>query len=589
MRKNFSEVMSIFRALLPFLYPYRFYLLLPLVAMGGVSAIQSGIPLLIRKVMDRVFVEKNSTALLSLSLLILFLFAVKGVLSYLGNFLIGVIGNRIVLSIRQRLVERLLSEELTFFARYHRGDLLSRLFYDTAYTQNALTRALTGFFLHILTILGLLSVAFYLHPALTGIALVGFPLAFYPIYRFGEMMRDFVQRGQKEMGETQSRFLETLQGIRVVKIFSLEEKALKTLQEHLVQFYRVFVKIVKVQSLAPPVIEWIGALAGVLVLILGGRDVLSGKWSPGSFFAFLSSVFLLYDPLRKLNASWQEIQQGVASGERILPILTDLSEESGKRSEREEKGPLEPLRFSKTISFRGVSFRYPEGGEVLKKIDLDIEKGKKIAIVGASGSGKSTFLDLIPRFYDPVEGAIYWDGKDIRTIPLSSLRKSIAMVDQHPVLFMGTVLENIWMGNPSASLQEVYRCSKIAGVDLFLKELPRGYETFLGEQGSRLSGGQKQRIAIARALLKGSPILLLDEATSALDPEIERVILLRILEEFPDLTVLFTTHRLSLTRFADEVVVFHKGEVVEVGTPHQLFQQKGLYAHYLQFGKVDFS
>jgi subfamily B ATP-binding cassette protein MsbA len=541
--------------------------------MGIVAGMNGSIPFLIRSVLDWVFVHHERRWLLPLSITIVLLFTIKGVALYLEGLITGFLGQKVIYDLRSRAIEQILSLDLSFFHSQRSGELVSRIVYDAGLIFQAVSRAISALFHHGLTIIGLMGVAFYLHYKFAIIALCVLPVAFFPIYRFGELIRHHWRKGQEEIAHLSSSLFEIIQGIRVIKGFQLEETFKKNLLLRLDSLLNTWKKIVRIQAGSQPLMEWIGAVGMAFVIYLGGRWVIEGSMSTGTFFAFLSSIFLLYDPVRKLNGTWQEIQQGISAAERLTELFSQKPSILERRSSKRNT-------FEKELRLENLSFRYhPRDPWVLRNLFLVIPKGTKIAIVGHSGEGKSTLADLIMRFYDPSEGSILIDGKDIREWDLSSLRRMISRVEQHPVLFSGTVLENIWLGNLSSPLEKVLKAGEIAQVDSIVSTLPKGYDTPVGELGNRLSGGERQRIAIARAIVRDPEILILDEATSALDSEREQNLLRQLIEMLPETTIIFITHRFKVARVAEKIAVLRGGKIVEMGNHEELLLRNGFYAH----------
>lgn len=570
---NLRDFKDRFRLIVTFVYPYRSSLFVAALLMGVVAGINGAIPFLIRSVLDWIFVHHQKEWLLPLSLTIVLLFTAKGIALYLQGMITGTLGQKVIYDLRRRLIEHILSLDLLFFHEQRSGDLISRVVYDASLIFQAVARALSALFQHILTIFGLIIVALYLNFKLALVALCVLPIAFYPIYRFGELIRHHSRRGQEEISLLSSSLFEIVQGIRVIKGFQLENTFKKNLLISLHSLLGTWIKIERIRSGSQPLMEWIGAVGMAFVIYLGGRWVIEDTMSTGTFFAFLSSIFLLYDPVRKLNGTWQEIQQGISASERIQEILAEkpkiTSIVSGKT-----------LTFQQDIRLENISFRYhPRDPWVLRDVVLTIPKGTKLAIVGHSGEGKSTLADLLMRFYDPCDGAILMDGKDIRELDIRHFRDLISRVEQHPVLFSGTILENIWLGDFSSPKEKVFQSAEIAQVDSIVSTLPKGYDTPVGELGARLSGGERQRIAIARAILRDPEILILDEATSALDSEREQNLLHQLIEKLPDTTIIFITHRFKVARVAERIAVLRGGTIVETGSHEELLLRNGFYAH----------
>jgi subfamily B ATP-binding cassette protein MsbA len=424
----------------------------------------------------------------------------------------------------------------------------------------------------------------YLDPMLSALAVVFFPLAGFPIARIGKRMRKLSKRGQDAIGQLSALFQESMQGHRVVKIFSREQFEQERFERGNHELTKTFIRSERVRALAGPINEVLASLAISGVLLYGGYTVISGARTAGGFMAFLVSVFLMYEPFKKLTRVNATVQQGLAGAQRIFEILDTPP------TIQEPEAPL-PLPKSHELAFDRVSYEYPtrsEGEErvgALRDISLVIPESKKIALVGFSGAGKSTLVDLIPRFIDPTQGTVSLGGVDIRQLRLPELRSRIAMVGQHTFLFNDTVYNNISYGNPAASRDEVLGAAKAAFAMDFIERLPSGFDTVVGEGGMSLSGGERQRLAIARAILKNAPILILDEATASLDNRAEREVQMAIEALVAGRTTVVIAHRLSTIRDADLIVVMSGGRIVEQGTHDQLLALGAEYSrlHALQF------
>jgi subfamily B ATP-binding cassette protein MsbA len=437
--------------------------------------------------------------------------------------------------------------------------------------QMAITEALVGAFRDVFTILGLAAVVFYRNAQLGMIALVGFPLAFYPLVRFGKRMKKASRRSQEQMGNLNKLMQERISGAGLIKASGTEAVELDEFKRENDKLVRSFLKIERVKSLSNPVMEFIGAASVAFIIWIGGLTVINGKMTVGEFFSFLAALMMLYEPVKHITSVNNVIQQGIAAAERVFDIL-DISPEIADAPDA-----VEIESSSGRISFEGVSFRYGKDW-VLKDINLDIAPGKKLAIVGTSGGGKTTLVNLIPRFYDATEGSITIDGHDLRTVTQKSLRKQISIVSQEVVLFNDTIRSNICYGMGEVTETEVEKALSAAYALDFVKSLPDGYNTVIGERDARLSGGHRQRISIARALLKNSPILILDEATSSLDTESEHLVQKALENLVRGRTTLTIAHRISTVKNADRIVVISQGRIVESGQHEDLIKLGGEYS-----------
>ena len=570
--------MKIYLRLLKYVYPYKFSLILAAIFMLLVAGLTSLSAYVIKPVMDYIFVQKREDLILPFAFLIILIFFFKGLFSYLQRVIMGKVGMRVVTDLRQELFDHLLTQNLAFFTSESSGNLLSRIVNDVYMIQYAVTQALTGLIQHVFTVIGLVGVVFYLNYKLALVAIVVFPVAVYPLYYFSRKMRKYSRETQKSYSSMSEAILEGLKGITIVKAFNTEDYEREKFRQENEKMYRIIMKNVEVQALSNPVMEFIGALGVAAIISLGGYLVIRGSMTQGEFFSFIASLMMLYDPIRKMNGLNALIQAGVAAGERIFQILdlppVDVDRENAK----------ELKEFKDRILYEDVYFRY-EDRWIIQGVNMEIKKGEMVAIVGSTGSGKTTLVNLLPRFYEVTKGRITIDGEDIRNFTLSSLRRNISIVTQQTILFNDTVKNNILYGNWDASFEDVVRAAKVANAHDFIMRLPNGYDTVIGEGGVKLSGGERQRISIARAIVKNAPILILDEATSSLDTESEKEVQEAIERLMVNRTSIVIAHRLSTVRRADRIYVIKDGRVVEVGTHRELLEKKGEYyrLYTLQF------
>jgi len=428
------------------------------------------------------------------------------------------------------------------------------------------------------TILALTGVVFYRNWKLAIIACLIFPLAIIPIKEFGKRLRKFSRKSQQRMGSLTSFLHETIIGNRIVKAFNMEDYEKQRFAQENEKFFKTVLKRVKIRAISHPMMELLGGLGVAAIIWVGGYSVIRGESTPGTFFSFLTALLMLYAPIRDLSKVNLEVQEGIAAAIRVFELLDTQPE----IKEEKDAIPLPPI--SKGIEFRKVSFKY-DNEDVLKDISFYVNVGEVIAIVGTSGAGKTSLVNLLPRFYDVEEGEILIDGIDIRKVTLKSLRDQIGLVTQQTILFNDTVRNNIAYGSPNRSDEEVIEAAKAANAHEFIKRLPNGYDTIIGEQGVRLSGGERQRISIARALLKNPPILILDEATSSLDSESEKEVQNALGRLMQGRTVFVIAHRLSTIRNAHRIIVLSEGKIVEEGTHDELINLNGEYRrlYELQF------
>ena len=501
--------------------------------------------------------------------------AVKGV-AYFGQFfLMGMVGQRMVADVRRALFDHLLRLSPTFYARRHSGDILQRFSADVLSVETAVSNAIPSYLRDGLTVLVMLVSCFVLDWRMSLVAFGAVPLTLLPVARLAKRLKRVTGHAQSTAGELSEMVQEAVSGMRVVQAYGMQRWESERFSEANRKLIRILRRSYLVRAFSSPLMEIMGA-AGLAAAIwwVGGR-ILAGELEPGKFFSFVAAVLLLYTPVKQLGRVGQIAMQGAAAGDRIFEILDTPSAVPD-----DGRDLLAP--FSDSIRYERVAFDYGQR-PVLHELDLEIRKGEVVALVGASGGGKTTIANLLPRFWDVTSGRVVIDGKDIREVTLASLRAQLALVTQETVLFNDTIRANIAYGRPEVSLAEVERAARLAQAHGFIETLPHGYDTRVGEKGVLLSGGQRQRIAIARAFLKDAPILVLDEATSALDAESEREVQ-RALDSLMSLdgdrrrTTLVIAHRLSTVRNADRIVVLSGGRVVERGTHDELVARGGEYA-----------
>ncbi len=570
--------MSLFRRLTLLVKPHWMLLMWAMVCMIFVAIFTSLMAFLVKPVMDEIFVEKRMDMLKLLPPAILLLFIVKGAFTFGSTYLMDFVGQRIVADLRERLYAHLQSLSLSFYDRNQSGVLISRITNDVNLIQGAVSHAVTGSLREVFTIIFLVGVIFYRDWKLAIIAVTVFPAAIYPLHKFGRMIRRISRDAQITMGEITSHLQETISGQRLVKAFSTEEYETNRFNVNNRRFFGYVIREVRVRAISSPLMETLGGVGIAFVVGWGGYNVIKGYSTPGTFFSFITALLILYDPVRKLNGVNATIQTGLAAAARVFEVL----DTQPTIQEREDAVTLPP--FKRSIRFQDVSFAYDET-QVLKDINLDVKPGEVLAIVGTSGGGKTTLVNLIPRFYDVTGGSILIDEVDIRDAELASLRSRIGIVSQQTILFNDTVFNNIIYGSPDRSRDEVVQAARQAHALKFIEELPQGFDTLIGDQGVRLSGGERQRLSIARALLKDAPILILDEATSSLDSESELEVQKAIENLMKSRTTFVIAHRLSTVRNADRIIVLSQGRIVEQGRHKELLDLHGEYfrLHQLQF------
>ncbi len=536
-----------------------------------ISGAMTAMGYLIRPVIDDIFVNRDKTGLLLLPLMVIAVFLIKGLGSYGQQYFMSWVGLDIIRQLRNRLYDRIQDLPLAFFQTERTGVLMSRITNDVNILKSMVSNAVTGSLRDAATIVGLTGVVFYQNWRMAIIAFFILPIAFWPVFALGRKVRRFSTGCQQAMAEMSAFLHETFAGNKIVKAFGMEAHEKRRFFERTQRLFELQIKEVVVSSLSSPIMEFFGGLGIAFVIWYGGSQVIAGQTTPGTFMSFLTCVMLLYDPVKKLSHLNNSIQQGLAAADRVFDIIET-------RSDIQDPAHPQPMPAGvHEVRFENVHFAYGEK-QVLRGIDLTVPPGRVLALVGMSGGGKTTLVNLIPRFYDVTEGRICIDGTDIRDYSVSDLRKQIAIVTQDPILFNETVRDNIAYGNPNADEQAILAAAEAAYADEFIRQLPAGLDTTIGELGGRLSGGQKQRLCIARALLKDAPILILDEATSSLDTESEALVQKALENLMQGRTTFVIAHRLSTIARADQIIVIVDGCIVEQGTHQSLLAAKGEYA-----------
>ncbi len=558
----------------------KYYLrfILAAICMVIAGGLQSALPLISKPAIDKIFVSKDMGALTWIPFAIVGIFLFKGLCNYGQNILMSSIGLRIVADLRNKLYECIQRQSLSFFTGHPTGVLMSRITNDVLSVQSAASEAVTALVKDTFTLVCLVGVIFYTDWKLALLAMIVFPLTVYPIAWFGRKMRKVTTSTQITMGTLNSLLQETIAGTRIVKAFCMEKYESDRFGAENERLFKLNMKTVTINAISSPLMDFLGGLGIAAVIFYGGYNVVQGYSTPGTFFSFIAALLMLYEPVKRLTNVNNTINQGIAGADRIFSIIDRVPDIIDKTDAQ----ALPPIQNS--IDLQNVSFRYEEK-PVLKNVNLTIRAGEVVAFVGMSGGGKTTLVNLIPRFYDVSEGRVLIDGRDIRDVTLSSLRGQIAIVTQQTILFNDTVRNNIAYGDICTTEEEIYKAAKAANAHDFIMKLPNGYDSNIGELGTKLSGGEKQRISIARALLKDAPILILDEATSSLDTEAEIEVQDALDNLMKGRTTLVIAHRLSTIRNADRIIALVNGEIVEEGNHDTLMARKGEYyrLYNLQF------
>jgi ATP-binding cassette, subfamily B, bacterial MsbA len=544
------------------------------VALAGIiSLIVSGLNALlawlVKPAIDDVFIKKDATLLLLLPVAIFLIFVARGVFSFFDEYLMKSAGQKMVMNLRNRLFSHAIDLPVKYFGKNSSGELISRVINDTSVLEGLVSMTIKDLFVESSTVIALTAVALWRRWDLTLIALVVLPTAFYGIGRLGKRMRRISRRAQEKISLITEFLNESFTGVKIIKAFGRQEDEADRLQEKNKDFYRENMRATRVSEFAALIMEAVGGLGIAFVLWYGGRLIIKGVMTVGDFTSFLTAVFLIFTPAKRLARVNIAIQQARPPLSRTEELLSE---------KKETGGTVELPPLAREIRFDGVSFSYAAGDrKALNNIDLRVEKGEIVALVGKSGGGKTTLINLLPRFYNPTGGRICFDDTDISSATLKSLRSQFGIVSQEVILFNDTVLANIAYGKPEAAEDEILTASRAAYAHDFIVELPNGYETVVGEKGMRLSGGQRQRLSIARAILRNPPVLILDEATSALDTASEMMVQKALENLMRSRTTFVIAHRLSTIKRADRIIVLDKGSIVESGSHRELYERGGMY------------
>jgi subfamily B ATP-binding cassette protein MsbA len=512
--------------------------------------------------------------------LILFVFLLRAVTSFFSEYSFQKVGLSTVRDLRNELYERMIQQSHRFFTERSTGEIVSRVVSDADAIQAAVSTRMGDLMQESATLVGLIGYLFYLNPVLALVSLVGAPLIVTPVVQFGKRLRKTTHRSQERMAEIATLLEETIRGVRIVKAFTMEPFEIGRFREATQKHLRWNLSAQKIQALTSPVMELLAGVCMVLLFAYAQRRINAGTLTTGEFISFLTALAMMYAPIKKLNKVNLSLNTALSASERVFRML-DFENEV-----QEKPNAVVLQSVGSGVRYDGVTFTYGND-PVLRNVDLRVAPGEIVALVGGSGAGKSTFVNLLPRFYDVTQGAITIDGIDVRDATLKSLRGLMGFVTQEVVLFNDTVRNNIAYGRSDVDEQRVIDAAQAANAHEFISALPQGYDTMIGESGVLLSGGQRQRLAIARALFKDPPILVLDEATSALDTESERLVQQALNNLMRGRTTLVIAHRLSTIRSAHKIVVLDKGRIVESGTHEELLEHRGVYRKLYDLQFVD--
>ena len=546
----------------------KYRLFLAMLCMLVIAVASSATAFLVKPVLDDIFFNKDTTMLKIIPVVVVLIYFLRGLGMYGQDYFMNYVGENVIKDLRNVLYNRIQDLPIAFFHKEKTGVLMSRITNDVNIIKAMVSTAVTGSLKDSFTIVGLTFVIFYRDWKMALIAFIVLPVAFFPVVEFGRRVRRISTGWQEAMADLNSFLHETFAGNKIVKAFGMESYEKKRFFHKTLDLFKLEMKAVIARSLSSPIMEFLGGLGIAFIIWYGGYKVITGSSTAGTFFSFMAAVLMLYDPVKKLSGLNNAVQQGLAAADRIFDIIEMESDI------KERRDPITIKRGPHRVTFENVFFKYDDV-MVLKDIKLDVQAGEVLALVGMSGGGKTSLVNLIPRFYDVTRGAIRVDGVDIRDVSLSSLRDQIAIVTQEPILFNDSVRNNIAYGKQNATDKEIIKAAEAAYAYDFIQNFPNKFDTNIGELGARLSGGEKQRICIARALLKDAPILILDEATSSLDAEAEMLVQKALENLMKGRTTFVIAHRLSTIDYADRIAVIVNGRVEEEGKQEELISMQG--------------
>jgi len=556
-----------------YVFPYKFKFALSIILMFVVAGTTAAHAYLVKPALDEVFVKKNVSVLVLIPVVIMIITVIKAMSSYFQMLLMNYINIYITADLRKELYNHFIYSDISDLNRSSSGEMISKVMMDISRITGGISTAVNGFFKQLVTLIALIGVMFYQSMELALIAFIGFPLAVYPVYKIGKKLRHLSFGDQAIAQKFLSQMDDSLQYGKLVKSYNCEAFEANRMSKIIDGMTKLGKKITRLSLISSPFVEMLGGIGVACVIWYGGLQVLNGTTTPGAFFSFFTAMMMAYKPLKSVSGMNSGIQLGLGATERYFTTIDQKPTIKDKPNAKIIKNP------KGNIKFEDVHFSYIKDKTALNGINLNIDSGKVVALVGPSGGGKSTLMSMILRFYDPKSGKITLDGNDLKDLTIDSLRQSMSVVNQEVMMFDDTIIENIRYGKEDATEEEIIKAAQMAEADEFIKDLPNKYHTAIGQNGIMISGGQRQRIAIARAILYNSPILLLDEATSALDPISEHLVKNALNKLMKGKTTIVIAHRLSTVMHADKICVVMNGEIVEEGTHKELLKKDGQYAN----------